>query len=199
MKNTQGLNKKAELELVNKAREGDNDAFKEIILKYENQVAATVIGMLGHCTESEDIGQETFIRFYRSLDKFRGESSVGTYLTRIAINLSLNEIKRRQKRRKRYLSNPENSLENIPEKKSAEKERDNKKIVQSAIQKLDPKFRAVIVLRLIDGYSTQETAKILKLPVGTVLSRLARGQIKLKEILQSFYGEKEIMNNGEEI
>jgi len=67
-------------------------------------VAATVIGMLGHCPEAEDIGQETFIRFYKSLDKFRGDASVGTYLTRIAINLSLNEIKRRRRQRKFFFS-----------------------------------------------------------------------------------------------
>ena len=75
--------------MLKNARNGDNNAFKEIVKKYENQVAATVIGMLGYCTEAEDIGQETFIRFYKALHKFRGESSIGTYLTRIAINLSL--------------------------------------------------------------------------------------------------------------
>jgi RNA polymerase sigma-70 factor (ECF subfamily) len=60
---------------------------------------------------------------------------------------------------------------------------ENREIIQRAIQELAPKFRSVIVLRLIDGYSTEETAKILKVPIGTVLSRLARAQKKLKEIL----------------
>lgn len=76
---------------------GNDNAFKEIVRRYEARVAATVFGMLGKCAEAEDVGQETFIRFYNSLKNFRGDSAVGTYLTRIAINLSLNELKRRKR------------------------------------------------------------------------------------------------------
>ena len=78
-----------------------------------------MIGMLGHCTEAEDIGQETFIRFYKSLNRFRGESSISTYLTRIAINLSLNEIKRRQRHRKYFSNTSEEGMDKIPEKKTS--------------------------------------------------------------------------------
>jgi len=173
--------------LIIDALNGDHNLFKELIKKYENQVAATVIGMLGHCPEAEDIGQETFIQLYKSLDKFRGESSLGTYLTRIAINLSLNEIKRRKRRRKFFFSRTDDKTENMPTTKNSNDQKEIKKIVRMGIQKLEPKFRSVIVLRLIDGYSTQETAQILKLPVGTVLSRLARAQMKLKEILKPLY------------
>ena len=143
--------------------------------------------MLGYCTEAEDIGQETFIRFYKSLAKFRGESSIGTYLTRIAINLSLNELKRRQRKRKRFHSDPEQKLETVSANNDSNEREDKRGMVRQAIQNLDPKYRAVIVLRLIDGYSTQETAKILKLPAGTVLSRLARAQMKLRDILTPLY------------
>jgi len=151
-------------------------------------VAATVIGMLGHCTEAEDIGQETFIRFYQSLDRSGGDARIGTYLTRIAINLSLNEIKRRKRRRKLFFSNSDDKIENIPDKNNAMNQKDNKKIIQIGLEKLEPKLRSVIVLRLIDGYSTKETANILNLPLGTALSRLARAQIKLKEILTPLFG-----------
>lgn len=146
-----------------------------------------MIGMLGHCTEAEDIGQETFIRFYKSLNKFRGESSISTYLTRIAINLSLNEIKRRQRRRKYFSTTSEDGLDNIPEITTSKNKKETQEIVNLAIQKLKPKFRSVLVLRLILGYTTQETAKIMKLPVGTVLSRLTRAQMKLKDILTPSY------------
>ena len=173
--------------MIINARSGDNDALREIIKKYEHQVAATVIGMLGYCPEAEDIGQETFIRFYKSLDKFRGDASIGTYLTRIAINLSLNEVKRRKRQRKFFFSKSDNKIENIPDMSNPHDKNEVKKIIQLCIQKLEPKFRAVIVLRLIDGYSTRETAQILNLPAGTVLSRLARAQMKLKEILIPLY------------
>lgn len=147
-----------------------------------------MIGMLGHCTEAEDIGQETFIRFYKSLDKFRGESSISTYLTRIAINLSLNEIKRRQRHRKRYSNSSDEGLDNVPEKSVSKNTSETKELVHMGIQKLEPKFRSVIVLRLILGYTTQETAKLLRLPMGTVLSRLTRAQMKLRDILAPSYG-----------
>lgn len=150
-------------------------------------MAATVIGMLGHCTEAEDIGQETFIRFYKSLSKFRGDSSISTYLTRIAINLSLNEIKRRQRRRKHISYNSNEGLDNILENSISKNKKETQEIVNLGIQKLEPKFRSVLVLRLTMGYTSQETAKLLRLPIGTVLSRLARAQMKLKDILTPSY------------
>jgi RNA polymerase sigma-70 factor (ECF subfamily) len=149
-----------------------------------------VIGMLGYTTEAEDVGQETFVRFYQSLHHFRGESSIGTYLTRIAINLSLNELRKRKRHRNLFLSKKENTIDNVPDAHDLTNQKESKTLVQWGLKKLPPKFRSVIVLRLIDGYSTEETAKILDLPVGTVLSRLARAQMKLKEILTPvFKGE----------
>jgi RNA polymerase sigma-70 factor (ECF subfamily) len=187
----------SEQELVRKAKQGDKNAFKELVKQNETRVAATVIGMLGNCPEAEDVGQETFIRFYRSLDKFRGDSSVGTYLTRIAINLSLNELKRQKRREKQFFARGEEKLENAPDKNDRKNKKELKDIVHIGIEKLDPKYRAVVVLRLIEGYTTKETAQILRLPVGTVLSRLARAQNKLKEILTPLYWETNVLR-GEE-
>ncbi|MFC2164666.1 RNA polymerase sigma factor [Acidobacteriota bacterium] len=176
-----------EQELIASALNGDNDAFKEIVKKYESRVAATVIGMLGYCPEAEDIGQETFVRLYQSLHRFRGESSLGTYITRIAINLSLNEIRRRGRHRQIYLTNSEEKIEKIADSHNDSEQNEMSELIQRGLQKLPAKFRSVIVLRLIDGYSTEETAKILNLPNGTVLSRLARGQMKLKKVLTPLY------------
>src|SRR5512147_1312303 len=85
-------------ELLHRARSGDHKAFARLVQRYESRVAATVKGMLGSTDESEDIGQEVFIRFYHALHAFREEASLGTYLTRIAINLSLDELQRRKRR-----------------------------------------------------------------------------------------------------
>ena len=114
---------------------------------------------------------------------------MGTYLTRIAINLSLNELKRRKRQGKYHFTKSDDKIENIPDTKGTFNQNNIKEIVQKAIQRLEPKFRAVVVLRLIDGYSSRETAQILNLPIGTVLSRLARGQMKLKAILKPLMGE----------
>jgi len=113
---------------------------------------------------------------------------VGTYLTRIAINLSINELKKRQRKSKIFFRNLSEEDFDIPDYNNQNQFDDQKEIVQRAIQRLEPKFRSVVVLRLIDGYSTSETAEILKLPIGTVLSRLARAQKKLKEILSPILG-----------
>jgi len=174
-----------EYEIIKRARLGHEDAVKEIIERHEQQVAATVIGILGFGPEVDDIGQETFVQFLRSLNKFRGDARVGTYLTRIAINLSLNELKRR----KRYVrfsgADFQENICSYPDWTEQEKASDAKEMIRQGLQKLEPKFRTIIVLRLINGYTTREIAKMLHLPQGTVLSRLARGQAKLKEILKA--------------
>jgi RNA polymerase sigma-70 factor (ECF subfamily) len=175
-------------ELIKAARSGDAGAFKELVQRYESLVAATVTGMLGRCPEVDDVGQETFIRFYRSMDTFRGEASVGTYLTRIAINLSLNALKKRKRRRLMFLDKSPEELGDIPDVGASTSTDDDKEVVHRAIQKLEPRFRSVIVLRLMNGYSTRETAEILKIPEGTVLSRLARAQMKLKVLLSPTFG-----------
>ncbi len=176
-------------QLIQATLQGDEKAFRELVKRHESRVASTVIGMLGACPEAEDVGQETFIRFYNKLKNFRGESSVGTYLTRIAINLSLNELKRRKRRSLIFLRKLSKEDLDIPHEASRSELDDRSEIVQQAIQQLEPKFRSVIVLRLIDGYSTAETAEILELPIGTVLSRLARAQQKLKQILTPYLGD----------
>ncbi len=182
MKDLLGLE---DLELVELSRKGDDHAFGVIISRYEHQIARTVIGMLGETDGAEDVGQETFIRFFRSLDKFRGDSTLGTYLTRIAINLSLNELNRRKKTLSLFFKRAEEkeTMFDVPEPGDEFERLDKKEMVDKALQQLDPGFRSVVVLRLLEGYSTKETAEVLKLPLGTVLSRLSRAQEKMKEIL----------------
>ena len=177
------VEKRSDLVLIELTKEGDQSAFAEIVKNNKAQIASTIYGMIGKCDEADDIGQEVFIRFYKNISNFRGDSAISTYLVRIAINLSLNELKKRKLRRIFSLDQMLEEGSDIADKDKAEEHKDNIEIVQKAIQKLGPKYRSVIVLRLIDGYSTQETAKILDLPIGTVLSRLARAQMKLKEYI----------------
>ncbi len=176
-----------EKQLLVEARNGSHKAFKSIIMNYQGKIDATVTGMLGFCPEVEDIGQETFIRFFRSIHKFREESSIRTYLTRIAINLSLNELRRRKRQKMMVHSKKEEKINNFPDAKNSESKEEVHKIVHNGLQKLHPRYRSVLVLRLIDGYTTKETSEILNLPHGTVLSRLARGQEKLRKILTPLY------------
>jgi RNA polymerase sigma-70 factor, ECF subfamily len=175
-----------DLELIASARGGDSSAFRTLVERHEPRVAATVIGMLGAGADAEDVGQEVFVRFHRALDQFRGDAAVGTYLTRIAINLSLNASKRRQRSRLRFWSRdqeeappPEPSIDG----QDVVDQSARRDIVRWGIQQLRPDHRAVVVLRMIEEYSTKETADLLDLAEGTVLSRLSRGMARLKEIL----------------
>lgn len=174
----------SDTKLIERAKADDRQAFHLLVQRHEQQVRATVIGMLGDVVQADDVAQEVFIRFYRSIDDFRGDARLATYLSRIAINLSLNEIKRRQRRQQRFIwSPPERSAVEVRDESADPERQDNRQWVWRALQELSPEYRAVVVLRMIDGYSVSETAKILNLPQGTVASRLSRGLEKLKPIL----------------
>jgi RNA polymerase sigma-70 factor (ECF subfamily) len=173
--------------IIDAVLKGDTAAFREIVERYESKVATVIHGMLGSGPEAEDAGQEVFIRFYQSLNRFRGESGVGTYLTRIAINLSLNEIKRR-KRRFGLFSPGSGDMKELPDLSAGNPTGPLDEAVRDAIQRLKPEWRSVIVLRHIEGYSTEETAAILNVPAGTVLSRQARAKRQLKKLLSLHLG-----------
>ena len=172
-------------DLLERIKSGENQAFTHLVERYRQRVAKTVIGMLGNTPEADDVGQDVFIRFYNSLDNFRGDSSVGTYLTRIAINLSLNELKKRKRKAFLFFRKDDEYYDEIDveDTHNMDDEMDTNELVEKSLAMLDPKFRSIVVLRLIQGYSTKETAEMLDLPLGTVLSRLARAQDKLKELV----------------
>lgn len=175
----------SDAELVERSKQGDDSAFRLLVHRHEQQIRSIVLGMLGDTAEADDVAQEVFIRFYRSIQDFRGEAALSTYLSRIAINLSLNEIKRRETRHMRiafFHGNEVNAADKADNRVDPERQ-EIREAVQKALLLLEPDFRAVVVLRLVDGYSVKETAEILRLPQGTVASRLARGQEKLKDIL----------------
>lgn len=175
-----------ENKLVQASLKGDKSAFEEIVSRYRKLVARTVKGMLGDSVFAEDIGQEVFIKLYYSLPEFRGEAKLSTYIQKIAVNLTLNEIKRRKRFFSMFSQKGNNEMYEyeIADHEATEK-REATELVNKALMGLDPKFRIIVVMRMLQGYSTKETADILKLPLGTVLSRLSRAQEQLKEILQT--------------
>jgi RNA polymerase sigma-70 factor (ECF subfamily) len=145
--------------------------------------------MLGPGADAEDVGQETFIRFHGALDRFRGDSSLKTYLIHIAMNLSLNALRGRRRTTLRFADGaddlaaaPEPRVGPAGDTDAAEV----RTIVQRAVSTLSEKHRAVVVLRMFNDYSTRETAQILGLPEGTVLSRLSRALHELEERLAPY-------------
>ena len=175
-------------DLVARARQGDRGAFRVLVERYEDEIGATVAAMLGPSAEVDDVAQEVFIRFYQTLDRFRGEASVKTYLKRIAINRALDVLRRRKRNLARFFSRDDAAPppEPVVDAAGAIDARERQRLVQRAIQTLPPKHRAVVLLRMIDGYSTEETAELLGVPYGTVLSRLSRALATLKTTLAPY-------------
>jgi len=177
-----------ESDLLAAVRRGDQSAWRALVERHEGAVAAVVVGMLGPGDEADDVGQETFIRFYRSLDSFRGEASLKTWLQRIATNLSLNALKRRKRGLRRFIA-MDDADESAPELQSdgaaQQTALGDMELVRAAVAALADKHRPVVVLRMIEGYSTRETAEMLGIPEGTVLSRLSRAMEQLKALLAS--------------
>jgi RNA polymerase sigma-70 factor, ECF subfamily len=175
---------KEEHDLIKESLNGNKKAFGEIVTRYQSMVARTVKGMLGDSVYSEDIGQEVFIKLFYSLSDFRGEAKLSTYIQKIAVNLTLNEIKRRKRFFSTFSQKGNNEMYEIEVADHGDEEqREAREIINRALMNLNPKFRVIVTMRMIEGYSTKETAEILDLPIGTVLSRLSRAQEQLKNIL----------------
>jgi RNA polymerase sigma-70 factor (ECF subfamily) len=177
----QAINTLSDFELVDLARAGKNAAFAEIVSRHKGIVATVAMNMLGDREDASEIGQQVFIQLYRSLNKFRKESKLSTYLTRITMNLCLNFLKRRKKFQSRSLDLTKAETRHAVVPTNFE----DKELINQALQMLDHKYRSVIVVRMIQGYSTLEAAEILNIPKGTVLSRLKRGMAKMKIILET--------------
>ncbi len=179
----------SDTQLLANARRGDDEAFAALVRRYQEQVGRIAIRMLGPGgrDDAEDVSQETFVRFHRGLDQFRGDAAIGTYLTRITINLALNALKRRRWQLARFVRRDANETE--PSDELAVETRDElvaaeqRAALEAALGRLDDRHRSVVVLRILEGYSTQHTADLLGLPGGTVMSRLARGLAKLQQDL----------------
>lgn len=175
--------------LVDAVLEGNDRAFRWLVDRYEPVVAATVVGMLGPGQEADDVGQEVMIRLYESLDRFRGESSLKTYVTRIAMNASIDAIRKRKRRFQRFFSRDDEEVhvdEPSVDERTASEQEDRRRLVRRAIRQLDEHHRSVVVLRMMKGYSTKETAEILDIADGTVLSRLHRAKEKLADLLRPY-------------
>lgn len=178
-------------ELVKKVKNGDADAFEQIIIKYEKKIFGLIYNMLRNENEIEDVAQEVFIKVYKNLDKFNGDSSLYTWIYKIATNLCLDQIKKRKEviyiDEKLQLDDGEVEIQ-IPSDEKLQDEiyeqKELKQKLESCIDKLPEKQKAMIVLRDIKGLSYDEIAEILDLKLGTVKSQINRARLKLKELLE---------------
>lgn len=172
--------------LIEQALTGDADAFGELVRKYQDRLFNTTVHLLGHREDARDVVQEAFVQAFVKLETFRGGSAFYTWLYRIAFNLAVSHRRRRrpvasvdQARQSRGLEPPDPN----PGPETNLEQRQQCGEVRSAIARLDEQFRAVIVLRELEGCTYETIAEVLQVPVGTVRSRLHRGRMQLKEEL----------------
>ncbi len=176
-----------EEQLIAATLQGNDDAFRRIVDRYMDEVARTVTGMLGAGPEIDDVVQEVFIKLHRSLHTFRGDAALKTFIIRMAINKSLDALRKRKRMRWLQPWAHDDPWEPPSEETSDAHLTQEEDYVhlRRAVDQLPEGQRAVVILRLLEECSTEETALILNIPYGTVLSRLKRGVDKLKKHIET--------------
>lgn len=188
--------------LVERAKQGDLDAFEALATRYERRVYSLALRMLRHEQDAEDVTQQTFMSVLEHLSTFRAESSFATWLMRIATHAALKIIRKRRGLDTVSLeeaTETQDTYENVahPEYIADWREspgrlvqsNETKMLIDEALAKLDDKHRMIFLLRDVEGLSIQETAEALGLSEANVKVRLLRARLQLREMLTREFGD----------
>lgn len=177
-----------DLDLVARHRYGDDRAFEEIYERYSALVYNLALRLAGDAEEARDLSQEIFLRIHRHLWKFRGRSSLKTWVYRVTVNHCRSALGRRRPAAQPITGEHGEEIRQIadasrgPEELAAAEEEGRR--VAAALARVPPVFRVAVTLRDLEGLSYQEIAGILGVRIGTVRSRIARGREHLRELLE---------------
>lgn len=171
---------------VERARRGETDAFDELVRRYSDRLVNYIRAMLWQQADAEDVAQEAFLRAYRGIKSFRGQSSFRTWLYQIATNAARTHAVRRKGR----LEDPAGFFAEEDEPGRVAVSTDDVEAgvvlrdrIDRALAQLPEDQRQAVVLRDVEGLEYREIAEMLKIPIGTVESRIFRGRQRLREIL----------------
>jgi RNA polymerase sigma-70 factor, ECF subfamily len=194
----------SDLSLVQRVQRGDKGAFDVLVLKYQHKVVKLVMRYVRNPAEAEDIAQDAFIKAYRALPQFRGDSAFYTWLYRIAINTAKNAVVARDRNPVDFdldMTNNDESYEMQGRLKDSETPEalvltdEIRTTVNAAIANLPDDLRTAIVLRELEGLSYEEIAATMDCPVGTVRSRIFRAREaidgRLREVFEGGLGRAE--------
>ena len=182
-----------ETELLERARNGDSQAFGLLVERYQRRVVGVAQAVVHNQDDAIELAQETFVRAYENLAKFESRSSFSTWLYRIAANLSI-DFRRREGRHQVLRGEAaENEINRLPSPQGDSYQEtvrtELSRRINEALKELTPEHRAVILLREVEGLSYDEISEVLQVPRGTVMSRLhyARGRLRatLKDVGRS--------------
>ena len=172
-------------ELVKQSSEGDEQAFREILGRHRDKVLAICLRMLRNRIEAEEAAQDSFVKVYFHLEDFDQARSLGAWIARISINECRDRLRKRSRSEKIFKEVPESEFDHHQAQRGDDYEqRARIESIEKAIERLPDKLREVLVLRAYTDYSYEEIADILKIRVGTIMSRLHRSREKLAEMLK---------------
>ena len=191
-------------ELVERAQRGEKRAFELLVSKYQRKLSRLLSRFIKDPVEVEDVAQEAFIKAYRALPTFRGESAFYTWLYRIGINTAKNYLVANGRRSSVSMaldSDPDEDMpdpgEQIPDMNTPESELMNRQIVDAVnrvVAKLPEELRTAITLREMEGLSYEDIAEIMACPIGTVRSRIFRAReaiaVELKPLIDVGQGKR---------
>lgn len=197
----------SDLSLVRRVQSGDKGAFDALVRKYQHKLVKLVMRYVRNPAEAEDIAQEAFIKAYRALPQFRGDSAFYTWLYRIAINTAKNAVVSRDRSPIEYNIDRNDATEESYDMQGRMKDSETpeglvltdeiRRTVNAAIEALPEDLKTAIVLRELDGLSYEEISAAMDCPVGTVRSRIFRAREaidrRLREVFEGGLGRTEDM------
>lgn len=187
-------------ELVARSKEGDREAFQTLVERYQRRAFGIAIGVLRHPEDARDAAQNAFVKVFRNINSFKGESSFYTWLYRIVVNVCIDHIRKHKKMRaveyddtfrRRDEANSRTLQGNTRAlRPDANFERTElHTVLHKALGELTETHRAVIVLREVDGLSYEEIAEVMDCHLGTVMSRLHHARKNLQKALKPYLDE----------
>ncbi len=180
--------------LVAASKQGDQDAFAQLVQRYQRRIFNLVFRILQQYDEATEITQETFLAAWQGLPSFRGDARFPTWLYRIAYNCSLKQLEhRRRDRALQEAIQAEQVLQHVDDSMRADTEleaHDRQTMIQEQISNLPAKYRIVLVLRHLQEMTYEEMAEALTMPIGTIKTHLFRARNLLKERLEAFDRER---------
>ncbi len=188
-----------DLTLVQRVKSGDQRAFKTLVERYQKKVFAVAFGMLKDREEARDVAQEAFVKVFKYLDHFKGDSSFYTWLYRITVNICIDVMRRKGGRASEHVEFDEtiatdtaeanigalgSRLGTNPQKAALRQEMSEK--IQAAVAEVPEKHREIWLLREVEGMSYEDISRTLDIPKGTVMSRLFHARLKLQKLLNDY-------------
>lgn len=184
--------------LVDRAKGGDQAAFRELFDRYHQRLFSVALSVVKHRQDAMDVVQDAFVKVHRHLDRFEGSSSFYTWLYRIGMNLAIDHVRKKKRRRSlEYddgIAHDEDataSEAHLPTRGDANPGRNTLRrelgdAIQAALDTLPEYHRAVIVLRELEGLTYEEMAEVLEVPKGTIMSRLFHARRKMQAALEGY-------------